>query len=194
MGNHHSHDAEFSAYASSLIKAKARQLSRNPVLRGMDEDDIAQELRLALLRQQHLYDPCRGASEDTFADRVIRSGIAMMIRDRGRQKRAPDMHNVSLEKTNSASDEEAPSMRNNLTENDLRRRYGESCDSDRTESIDAVWEILQSLPAEDQEICRLRMEGSDASVAQALGISRRQVRENLDRLRKRFEAGGFDDF
>ncbi|MCA9253329.1 MAG: sigma-70 family RNA polymerase sigma factor, partial [Phycisphaerales bacterium] len=114
------------------------------------------------------------------------------IRDRGRQKRAPELDNVSLEKTYSASDEETPSMRDTLTEADLRRRHGDACDSERAESIDAVWEILQSLPAEDQEICRLRMEGSDASVARALGISRRQVRENLDRLRKRFEACGFD--
>ncbi|HNO80532.1 MAG TPA: sigma-70 family RNA polymerase sigma factor [Phycisphaerae bacterium] len=191
MEHNSPHDAVFTTYSRNLISYLSRKLKPKRVFRHESQEDLEQELTAFLLSRAHQFDPSRG-SPNTFADRVIRSGIATMVRDRLRQKRAPEFDNVSLEKTYSASDEETPSMRNNLTEADLRRRHGDACHSKRAESIDAVWEILQSLPAEDQEICRLRMEGSDASVARELGISRRQVRQHLDRLRKRFEAGGFD--
>lgn len=193
MGNAPDSDAVLTPYSKNLISYLSRKLKPRRVFRRESQGDLEQELTAYVLSRAHLFDPSRG-SANTFADRVIHSGIAMMIRDRRRQKRAPDLDNVSLEKTAAGSDEEAPSMRDTLTEADLRRRFGDACDSDRAESIEAVREILQSLSAEDQEICQLRMSGSDASVARALGISRRQVRQHLDRLRKRFEVGGFDDF
>jgi DNA-directed RNA polymerase specialized sigma24 family protein len=78
-----------------------------------------------------------------------------------------------------------------LTDADLRRRTGAVDDRERAERIEAVREVLQSLPPEDQKLCLLRMSGSEASVARELGMTVRQVHEAFDRIRKRFEAGGF---
>lgn len=116
-----------------------------------------------------------------------------MLRDRLRQKRAPELDNVSLEQTSAGSDEDAGSLRDALTEADLHRRLGVTSDKERAELIEAVHEVVQSLPVEDQEICRSRMAGTEASVARKQGITPGEVREALDRLRKRFEAGGLGD-
>jgi DNA-directed RNA polymerase specialized sigma24 family protein len=78
-----------------------------------------------------------------------------------------------------------------LTDADLRRRTGAADERERAERIEAVREVLQSLPPEDQKLCLLRMSGSEASVARELGMTVRQVHEAFDRIRKRFEAGGF---
>lgn len=190
MATESPHDAVLTAYAKSLITFKARQLKRKRVFRRESPQDLEQDLTTYLLSRAHLFDPSR-ASSSTFADRVIQSGIAMMLRDRLRQKRAPDLDNVSLEQSSPGSDEDAGSLRDALTDADLHRRLGAASDRERAELIEAVREVLQSLPAEDQKICLLRMAGTDASVARELGINPRQVRDALDRLRKRFEAGGF---
>ena len=184
------HDAVLTAYVKSLITFKARQLKRKRVFRRESPQDLEQDLTTYLLSRAHLFDPTR-ASANTFADRVIRSGIAMMLRDRRRQKRAPELDNVSLEQSGPGSDEDAGSLRDALTDADLRRRTRAADDREPAERIEAVREIIDSLPPEDQEICLLRMAGTDASVARELGITSRQVRDALDRLRKRFEAGGF---
>ncbi len=184
------HDAVLTEYAKSLISFKARQLKRKRVFRRESPQDVEQDLTTYLLSRAHLFDPTR-ASANTFADRVIQSGIAMMLRDRVRQKRAPELDNISLEQSSPGSDEEAGSMRDALTEADLRRRLGTASDPERAELNEAVRELLQSLPVEDQRICILRMTGTNESVARELGITPRQVRDALDRLRKRFEAGGF---
>jgi len=183
-------DSVLSAYAKSQIAFKARQLKRTRAFRRESPQDLKQDLTTYLLSRAHLFDPTRG-SANTFADRVIRSGIAMMLRDRLRQKRAPELSNISLEQTSPGSDEDAGSLRDALTEADLRRRHGDASDPERAELIDAVHEILQSLPVEDQQICMLRMAGSNVSVARELGITPRDVHDALDRLRKRFEVGGF---
>src|SRR4051812_1985208 len=90
------HHAPVSAYARNLIQRKARQISRRAGFSRSDVQDIEQDLTLALLRKLPQFDPRRGASPDTFADRVIISAVKMMLRDAGRQKRAAGRHARSL--------------------------------------------------------------------------------------------------
>ena len=85
------HGAVLTTYAQSLIRFKAKQLSRKPGFSRTDEEDVAQELTAYLLSRAHLFDP-RRASADTFADRVIRTAKAMLLRDRRRQQHARHQH------------------------------------------------------------------------------------------------------
>lgn len=186
--------AVLTEYAQSLIKFKARQLSRRPGFSRSDEEDVAQELTVHLLSKAHQFDPNR-ASVNTFADRVIRSAIAMLLRDRRRQKRAAGFAATSLEDIPAQSGGDVESLRDMLTEADLRRRIGiAASDQDRADLIAAVVEAMRSLPAADQETCRRLIEGSKASVARDLRVSRRQIRNAIERIRRHFEAAGLGDF
>ncbi len=187
-------DAALSEYAQSLIRFKAKQLSRKPGFSRTDEDDVAQGLTVRLLERAHLFDPNR-ASVRTFAERVIRSAVAMLLRDRRRQNRAAGFVAQSLEGTRARSDEDVDSLRDMLTEGDLRRRLGTvASNQNRAELIAAVVEVVRSLPAADQEICQRLIEGTVTSVARDLGVSRRQVRNTIKRIRRHFEAAGLGEF
>ena len=91
-------DAVLTAYAQSLIKYKARQLTRRPGFTKSDQEDVEQDLTVHLLTQAHRFDPKRG-SANTFAAHVIKSAAAMLLRDRGRRKRAAGFTALSLERT-----------------------------------------------------------------------------------------------
>ena len=186
-------DAVLTAYAKSLISFKARELKQKREFRREAREDLEQDLTAYLLSRAHLFDP-RRASLSTFADRVIRSGIAMMLRDRRRKKRAPDLDTVSLEQTGARSDEDAGSLRNALTEADLLRRLGTAAsDPDRAELIAAVIEAVRSLPAEERELCRRIIERFEAPTTRGLGLPSQQLHDALERIRKRFEAAGLGD-
>ena len=186
-------DAVLTAYAQSLIRFKAKQLSRKVGFSRSDEEDLSQELTKHLLARAHRFDPKR-ASANTFAERVIRTAVAMLLRDRRRQKRAAGFIAQSIEGSSAPSDEGVASLRDTLTEADLGRRIGTSAsDPERAELIAAVAQAFQSLPAEDREVCRRLMEGTEASVAREMAISRRQVRNAIERIRRRFQAAGLGD-
>ena len=192
MDSPHPRDAVLTAYAESLIKFKARQLSRKPGFSLSDEEDVAQELTAHLLTQAGLYDPKRG-SANTFADRVIKSAIAMMLRDRRRQKRAAGFTAQSLEQTDVVQDHGIASLRDVLRPSDLGRRTGAGDEERRAETVAAVIEAFQSLPPDLQDLCRRLIDGTAASAARELGISRRQFRNAIERVRHHFEASGLED-
>src|SRR2546423_10155572 len=92
-------DAVLTAYARSFIQFKARQIGRKPGFNPSDEEDLVQELTTFLIRQAGKYDPRRGASVETFANRVILSGVRMILRDRRRAKRAAGFAARSVERS-----------------------------------------------------------------------------------------------
>ncbi len=75
------------------IEAKAK-VSNIP---GMRWDDVAQEIRLHLLKKADKYDPTRGASQRTFVNRVITNKIRDLVRAAKAQKRYADNYSFSLE-------------------------------------------------------------------------------------------------
>ncbi len=192
MGHASARDAVLTAYAQSLIRFKARQLTRGLGFSRSDEDDMAQELTAQLLARADLFDPSR-ASASTFADRVVRSAIATLLRDRRRQKRAAGFTARSLEQTSVAQDHESVSLRDTLELADLARRTGASDDPEgRAETIAAVVEAVLSLPPDLQDVCQLLMDGPAASVARQLGISRHELGSVIARIRKHFESAGLE--
>ncbi len=192
MDSRFTQDLVLTPYARNLISYMARRLKPKRVFRRESQEDLEQDLLAYLLSRAQLYDPNRG-SPNTFADRVLRSGIAMILRDRLRQKRAPEVENVSLERSKIKVDEYPSSLRDVLTESDLHRSRATVDEQLRQERIDSVRELLESLSPQDQELCFLRMSGSEASVAREMGMTTRQVRCALSRIRNRFAAGGFGE-
>lgn len=191
MGTRPTGDAVLTAYARSVIRFKAHQLSRKPGCSRSDEEDFAQELTACLLAQAHLFDPKR-ASVDTFADRVVNSAVAMILRSRRRQKRAAGFKAISLESTSAREGGKTVPLRDVLAPSDLDRRTG--MDSGNTPPSDLsshVMEAWQSLAPDLQDVCKLLMEMREAAVAKAMGISRRQVRSCIERIRVHFESQGF---
>lgn len=189
MGTRPTGDAVLTTYAKSVIRFKAYQLSRKPGCSRSDEEDFAQELTAYLLGQAHLFDPNR-ASADTFADRVVNSAVAMILRGRRRQKRAAGFKALSLDSTALRKANKSVALRDVLAPSDLNRRTG--MDSGDTPPTDLdVMEAWQSLPPNLQDVCKLLMEMREAAVAKAMGISRRQVRNCIERIRVHFESQGF---
>jgi len=54
--------------------------------------------------------------------------------------------------------------------------------------------VFQSLPPDLQDLCRRLIDIPAASVAREMGISRRQLRKAIERIRLNFEAAGLKDF
>lgn len=188
MGNPESRDAALSAYASSLIKFKAQQLDRKRALHGMSSDDIAQELRARLLAEAHRFDPERGASFDTFANRIINTAIASLLRDQKRKKRAGESHNVSLDQPGKGGKEESATLGGQLSDADRIRHTGVTR-PDRAEEILAE---VESWPEQDRQLFFDLLENTVAAVARARGITRQRVYRLMEHMRKRFESADLE--
>lgn len=190
MGASPHRDAILTNSARSLIQFKARQLTRRNGFSQSDEEDLVQELTLRLLQKAHLYDPSRGASINTFADRVVHSAVKMILRDRRRQKRAAGYTAVSLESSTVDVDDRPVALGDLLSTTDQQRRAltePHLSGDDR----DAVRHAIETLPPELAEIAQRLKEASVASVARALGVSRRQLYASIAQIRQHFEEAGF---
>ena len=74
-------------YARTLIRFKARQLCRLHGFSRSDEEELQQDLWVAVVKQADNFDPQR-SSLDTFIDRVVNTQVAMILRERRRKKRS----------------------------------------------------------------------------------------------------------
>lgn len=83
-------------YLLSQVRFRARSLSRNSLMHGMELEDIEQELMLDFLVRQRSFDPGK-ASWATFIDRVLTHKCASMIEGATAAKRGASVPRVSLE-------------------------------------------------------------------------------------------------
>jgi RNA polymerase sigma-70 factor, ECF subfamily len=74
---HLHHLTDKTSRVSRNISIRAARLARSGAAPGMDAEDIAQELRLDLIRRAAAYDPAK-ASFETFADRIVANRIASL--------------------------------------------------------------------------------------------------------------------
>ncbi|MCW2901494.1 MAG: hypothetical protein JWO67_3759, partial [Streptosporangiaceae bacterium] len=177
MGPGPARDAVLTAYAKSLIAFKAKQLCRKPGFSRSDEEDFVQDLTLALLEKRGRYDPSRGASPDTFANRVVISKVKMILRDRRRTKRAAGFTAASLDCDTTAG-ADGPAPLSQLMTGDDRARRGTSGPPDPLASLErreALEAALASLPPDLAAVAeRLRGRSANAAAVE-LGISRRRT-------------------
>lgn len=192
MGPGPARDAVLTAYAKSLIAFKAKQLCRKVGFSRSDEEDLVQDLTLSLLEKRDRYDATRGASTDTFANRVVISKVKMILRDRRRIKRAAGFKATSLD-CDAPRGTGGPAPLSQVIGGEDRARRGTSgppdplASLDRREALDAA---LASLPPDLAAVAERLRVGSANAAAVELGLSRRRTDAAVAELRRRFEAAG----
>ena len=185
----------FSDYAQSCIRVKARQLSRRSEFNLSDEDDLAQDLWLSLLKKADGFDPER-ASLNTFTDRVVNTSAAMILRRPYRQKRASGSRAISLDATKVSLDGDAKRpLAQLVSDADLSRRTSAPRHDDAAirEDAVAIEHALSAMPEEIRDVCRRVMGGSIASAARDLRTSRHCIRDLLRAAQPYLERSGFNN-
>jgi RNA polymerase sigma factor (sigma-70 family) len=192
MYSAHGKDHVVTAYASYLVGFKARQLSKRPGFTRSDQPDLENELWLALTSQAEKFDPSR-SSLNTFTDRVITTAAAMILRDRSRKKRAAGFRAQSID-IPAAKSPSTDALSTSVSADDVARRTGAEIRDEISlfEDTEAFRHALELMPDDVRAICRRLMGGGTiSSVADELGVSRRQVRKQLASARSFFERAGF---
>ena len=190
---HQSHQVH-TKYAQNLIRMKARQLVRRPEFHRYDQREIEQDLWVHLLSQSHRFDPARG-SINAFVACVVDSGVAMLVRQRKRKMRAPDVDAQSLDVSILDSDQQPVLLGETMTVADVDRRTGGTSrpDSEVIADNDAFAQSRRSLPPLERKICDHLAMGSPTSAARALGLSRRKMRAAVTVIREQLEHAGFGE-
>jgi hypothetical protein len=88
--------AEIGPFAESLAGSKARQIIGKAGLRRSDLEDIRQQLLLYVVEHLADYDRRRGAPE-AHVTMLIKTAVAMLLRERRARKRGGGRPSVSLE-------------------------------------------------------------------------------------------------
>jgi len=180
-------------YARTLIRIKARQLCRRPSFQDTEQADVEQDLTLFLLSQAEHFDPARG-SLNTFIARVVDSAVAMMVRERKREKRVPaeGINVESLADIVEQPDGPPAPLAALVSGADLQRRVGTVplTDAELYELIEGVGCAIASPPPELQQLCRSLMQRNRSTTERELGLSRRNSDAALELLRQHFTRAG----
>jgi RNA polymerase sigma factor (sigma-70 family) len=164
------------------IRSTAKRLARSGRIRGMDAEDIAQDLFLDLWRRRAAFDPTR-ASFATFADRVISHRVASLLCSTARL-RAERQH-ISLDEGDDSGD------RTMLAES-LPNPHAVS-EAEQALALD-VRRFLESLPLVLRRCCDLLLTPNLRAASAEAGLHRSSVYENARRLRKLAERAGLQDY
>ncbi len=187
------HDHVLNEYARTLIRVKAKQLIRRPGFTRSDQDDVEQNLFLHVLSKVEQFDPTR-SSLNTFVDRVVNSAAAMLVRERGRNKRNPgdSVEIRSLEIKAELPGEPPMPLWATISIADVERRTGGASlsDSELYELVEGVASAIADLPPDLQQVCRSLLECNRTEAERELGLSRRKMKSAMDRIRQHFEQAG----
>ena len=183
------------SFASQLIRQKARQLVRHPGFSKSDRPDIEQELAIELVQKFCQFDPAR-ARETTFIARVIENKVVSLVRTRQAEKRHFRRNGKSLNET--ISDGEGGSVERAQTVDaaNAKRHTGQVPRSDEEVArlkLD-IDEVLETLPADLRKLAKMLTEMTEYAASRQLGKSRRQVANDVGRLRERFEDAGLREY
>jgi RNA polymerase sigma factor (sigma-70 family) len=179
-------------YAESLIRFKAKQLCSTGGFRASDEDDLIQELTLKLLEKAPRYDPNRGASLKTFANRVINSAVRMVLRKRAKHQRSPEGRALSLERKWVMVNGQPMPLGAAVTQEDRDRvRKIRRLDPLNQQTLT---EALAGLPPKWVELAQRMMYRPPYAAARELGMTRTELQQAMEGLRTHFVKVGLAPF
>ncbi|MCO6436922.1 MAG: sigma-70 family RNA polymerase sigma factor [Phycisphaerae bacterium] len=171
-----------SDYEANLIRVKAHQLVGKYGFTGSDSADLEQDLALHLIQRMTGFDPNRG-SRNTYADRIVSSRIASILRQRFAQcrdfRRSVSLDGHSTDECSDCEDVVDPHHETGCSQADL--------------AID-VEDAVRRLEADLQSLCVLLMQEPVSEAARRLGLTRGQVRGRLQTLRNVFASAGLDAY
>jgi DNA-directed RNA polymerase specialized sigma24 family protein len=171
-------DAVLAPRTLKHIRSTAKRLARSGRIRGMDAEDIAQDLFLDLWRRCPAFDPTR-ASFPTFADRIIAHRAASLTAPT--QQTQAQRRQIGIDDpvdgpdgctlADTLSDPGAPGELDHGLALDLRR-------------------FIASLSPALQRCCAILAEPNIRLAAAQAGSHRSSLYENAHRLRRRAEEMG----
>lgn len=169
MGNHA--DLRFTNADAEIIKHKVRKLIGRYGFNSSDEPDLQQELAMHVSSRMAQHDPARGA-RSTFVDRIVRNKIASILEHRMAAKRGGRKRPVSLDAV----------------------AEGVLLDGDTdAEAVDLGMDVrnaVAALPPELQRVAAELKENSPSEAARKLGLTRGQMRQRMEAIRRHMEATG----
>lgn len=171
-------DAALAPRTLKHIRSTARRLARSGRTRGMDAEDIAQDLFLDLWRRCPAFDPSR-ASFPTFADRIIAHRAASLTAQT--QRTQMERRQIRIDDpvegpdgctlADTLPDTTAPGELDHGLSLDLRR-------------------FIESLSPALQRCCAIMADPNIRSAAARVGTHRSSLYESARRLRRRAEESG----
>jgi len=182
-------------FASQLIRQKARQLVRHPGFTKSDRPDIEQELAIELIQKYDQFDPKR-ARETTFIARVIEHKAVSLVRARQAEKWHFRRNGKSLNETVSDGEGGTVERAQTVDAASAKRHTGQAPRSDEEVArlkLD-IDEVLETLPADLRKLAEMLTEMTEYAASRRLGKSRRQVANDVARLRERFEDAGLRNY
>lgn len=177
-----------SDYAATLIRYKARMLSRKRAFARNDREDLEHDLWVDLLKRLPKYDPSK-ATLNTFIARVVERKVVSLIRYHLAEKRAVAREEASLNELVRDCD-------GRTVERHETTREGATAWQRLHELQRDIADLREHLPS---EVHRLVMDalsrgGTINSIAAELGISRRQAERHVAEIRQIFEDASLRDY
>ena len=169
---------------TALIRRTAHQMRRLPVFRGLDLDDLVQELTLKLIQAMEQFDPDRGHPR-SFLATVLTRHFLTLIRDYSTEKR--DDRNCQSLQDYIHDDGSRPIAGTEFQE----LADGEvDLEQERADLALDLDEVLQQLPDHLRDLAERLKTSSISGAARDLGIPRSRIAREIEELRTRFEDAG----
>ncbi len=171
-------DAVLAPRILTHIRSTAKRLACSGRIRGMDAEDIAQDLFLDLWRRSPAFDPSR-ASFPTFADRIIAHRAASLTAQT--QRAQIERREIRIDDPVEGAD--------GCTLADILPDPAAPDELDHDLSLD-LRRFIESLSPALQRCCAILAEPNIRSAAAQAGSHRSSLYENARRLRRRAEEAG----
>jgi len=181
----------FEDYANTLIQRTARRLGKAFGFNAEDQEDLAREILLELLKVMPKFDPARGelkAFITYWVDKRSKRALKSMVSENSDFQRVSH----SLDETIREFDGEKVPQCDVID----GEKYLMSVGVIRRQAIELtdirldVGKALSAMTPYQRDICVRVMSSNIKQVARDLGVSRRHLYEDLHRLRPLFEECG----
>jgi len=181
-----SHRVRLDRFEEWFIRCKARQLAGKAGFTLSDVEDIAQDIRLDVLRRLPRHDPAE-SSRRVFVVLLVRHCVADLLKRERREGRNGGRRPQSLNAP--VRDGEGREVELHQTVAAGASRAGAAEEQLRDLASD-VRRVVAALSARDQEWCRIVGEEGLEAAARRLGLSGRPGRRLRARVRAAFAAAG----
>lgn len=160
-------------------------------LQGDDFEDLLQECLIHWLFAKDKYDPACDASRQTFMARVLKNKVLDIIKDHERDKRKVQQNSVSLFQPICEA-EDASTLLEILGDDES---FAERLNVNVELQIDLA-KAVEKLTPRQRELCALLSETDSniTEISERLGVRRKQVYKEIDRIRAIFEDEGLKNY
>ena len=174
------------------IRFRADRLARSGAVPGMDGEDIAQDLRLDLLRRSEQYVPDRAAFP-TFSDRVTQNRVASLAAPTARLRAERSM--IDLDRPVETEDgEPGETLADRLPQSAALHEGAEHGHDHHVGLREDVRRLLDGLSPACRALAALLPEMSVSEAARMLGLHRSTAYDRIAAIRAAAVAMGLDDY